>query len=128
MEKNLIERLEAVVTRLEANSIITGRGFPAGAESLASSETEALDPAILALDALVENSVMRFVSIGGKIGGSVGDLTKILQESFAVLRVLLIEAKRIKVKTKQLGENRGLRNNFVWFRCRNRRNQTFRSF
>lgn len=101
MEKNLIERLEAVVTRLEANSIITGRGFPAGAESIASSDTEVLDPAILAFDALVENSVRRFVSIGEKIGGSVRDVTKILEESFAVLRVLLITGKRIKVKKNQ---------------------------
>lgn len=90
MERSLVDRLEAAVARLESFSVgsqpaISARDLDVDPQS---------DPAILAFDELVENSVARVSVAAEKIGGKVSEATKILAEAFAAERDLLVKAKK----------------------------------
>ncbi|XP_072992033.1 cyclase-associated protein 1-like [Typha latifolia] len=91
MEKSLVERLEAAVARLEAVAL----GAPGSASSRdLCGESPAVDPAIAAFDELVVGSLGRLLIAAEKIGGKVLEVTKILEEAFAVEKELLIKAKK----------------------------------
>ncbi|KAG0470751.1 hypothetical protein HPP92_017451 [Vanilla planifolia] len=90
MEKALVERLEAAVTRLETLAI--------GPRSLVSSGDLSLDlpqdPAVKAFDELLENYLRRVLAAAEKIGGQVLEASKITEHAFSVERELLIKAKQ----------------------------------
>lgn len=96
MEKDLIGRLEAAVSRLEAISLSSGEGGSASPNGLPV-ETGPVDPAILAFDDFVKKSVGRLVVAGEKIGGKVVVVSKILEKAFATQKELLVKVKRTKV-------------------------------
>ncbi|CAL9065092.1 cyclase-associated protein 1-like [Musa acuminata AAA Group] len=89
MEKEIVARLEAAVARLEALAAAGSLAAPAGVPDAAL----AVDPAVVAFDELVERSLGRLSAAADKIGGKVQEATKILAESFAVLKELLVKAK-----------------------------------
>ncbi|XP_074588051.1 cyclase-associated protein 1-like [Curcuma longa] len=91
MEKELVDRLEAAVSRLEALAVPGSRALPPG---LVDEEPDAVDPAIAALDELVQNFLRRLSAAADKIGGKVQEATKILAEAFSVLKELLVKAKQ----------------------------------
>ncbi|PKA51365.1 hypothetical protein AXF42_Ash002730 [Apostasia shenzhenica] len=90
MEKGLVERLEAAVTRLETLAV--------GPQPLVSSrdllDGQLLDPSIDAFDGLVGNFLKKLVAAAEKIGGQVLEATKILEQAFAVEKELLVKAKQ----------------------------------
>ncbi|KAJ3672854.1 hypothetical protein LUZ60_006228 [Juncus effusus] len=94
MEKELVERLEAAVVRLEA--AIAGGSISAASRELdlAVDSPAVTDPAILAFDELVQGSLKRVVAAAEKIGGKVLESTKILEEAFLTEKELLIKAKQ----------------------------------
>ncbi|XP_042450823.1 cyclase-associated protein 1-like isoform X1 [Zingiber officinale] len=91
MEKELVGRLEAAVARLEALAVAGSRAAPPG---LVADEPDAVDPAIAALDELVQNYLGRLSAAADKIGSKVQETTKILAEAFSVLKELLVKAKQ----------------------------------
>lgn len=96
MEKDLIGRLEAAVSRLEAISLSSGGGGSGSPNELPVA-TGPVDPAILAFDDFVEKSVGKLVVAGEKIGGKVVVVSRILEKAFATLKELLVKVKRTKV-------------------------------
>ncbi|KAG0472293.1 hypothetical protein HPP92_016839 [Vanilla planifolia] len=101
MEKALVERLEAAVTRLETLAI--------GPQSLVSSGDLSLDlpqdPAVKAFDELLENYLRRVLAAAEKIGSQVLEASKITEHAFSVERELLIKAKQTqKPKLEDLAE------------------------
>lgn len=94
MEKEIVARLEAAVARLEALAAAGSLAAPAGVPDAAL----AVDPAVVAFDELVERSLGRLSAAADKIGGKVQEATKILAESFAVLKELLVKAKQCQVR------------------------------
>ncbi|XP_061372708.1 cyclase-associated protein 1 [Gastrolobium bilobum] len=95
MEEKLIERLESAVAKLEALST----GFHVGGGDVAE---EAVDPSIVAFGDLMEQYLTRVSTAAEKIGGQVLDVTKIVQEAFAVQKQLLIKVKQTQ-KPDQAG-------------------------
>ena len=93
MEEKLIQRLESAVARLE----VLSSGFRAGG-SPEIGDGAPLDPSILAFDDLLEKYLGRVSAAAEKIGGQVLEVTKILQEAFAVLRELLVKVKQTQVR------------------------------
>lgn len=93
MDEKLIKRLESAVARLEALSI--GQGASRGIEA----DAAATDPAILAFDDLITQSVGRVLSAAEKIGGQVLEVTKVIQEAFSTEKELLIKIKQTQVST-----------------------------
>ncbi|GAB2267304.1 F-actin-capping protein subunit alpha, variant 2 [Dionaea muscipula] len=87
MDEKLIQRLEKAVSRLEALS--TG-GVPREDDI----SNAASDPAIVAFDDLISNSLGRVSDSARKIGGEVSEATKILEDAFVALRELLIKVKQ----------------------------------
>ncbi|KAM0937939.1 putative cyclase-associated protein CAP/septum formation inhibitor MinC [Dioscorea sansibarensis] len=90
MEKDLVARLEAAVTRLEALAVAGPHSaiLPAGAP-----EPQSVDPAISAFNELIAKFFGRVSAAAEKIGGKVLEATRILEEAFAVEKDLLIKAK-----------------------------------
>lgn len=96
MDQQLIARLESAVARLEALAVA-----PSGDPSTPS----AADPAISAFSELEERALGRVSAAAEKIGGKVLEATKILEEAFAALKNLLIQAKkRAKPSITELAE------------------------
>jgi adenylyl cyclase-associated protein len=95
METALVERLEAAVARLEA--AIASGSVSASAREIDGDLPAATDPAILALDELMDGPVRRVVAAAEKIGGKVLESTKILEQAFGVQKELLIKAKQSQV-------------------------------
>nr|AFK47086.1 unknown [Lotus japonicus] len=98
MEEKLIGRLESAVARLEALSV----GFQGGGGGGDVADA-ATDPSIIAFDDLMGQYVARVSAAAEKIGGPVLEVTKVVQEAFAVQKQLLI-----KVKQSQKPNNAGL--------------------
>ncbi|CAN6482069.1 unnamed protein product [Victoria cruziana] len=92
MEK-LVERLEAAVSRLEA---FNAKLPSAAGASLDDESQGSADPAIIAYDEMIQNSLGRVLTAAQKIGGQVLDVTKILEQSFLVQKDLLNKAKQCK--------------------------------
>ncbi|KAG6484518.1 hypothetical protein ZIOFF_053036 [Zingiber officinale] len=90
MQKELVDRLEAAVSRLEALAVTGSRAVPPG---LVDEEPDTVDPAIAAFDELGQNFLRRLSAAADKIGGKVQEATKILAEAFSVLKELLVKAK-----------------------------------
>ncbi|KAF7810887.1 glucan endo-1,3-beta-D-glucosidase [Senna tora] len=95
MEAKLIERLESAVTRLESlSSGFHSGGLPRGGGDAAFSGIDAVaDPSIVAFDDLMTQYVGAVLRPAEKIGGLVLEVTKVLQEAFAVQKELLIMIK-----------------------------------
>uniref|UniRef100_A0A1D1YIX5 Adenylyl cyclase-associated protein n=1 Tax=Anthurium amnicola TaxID=1678845 RepID=A0A1D1YIX5_9ARAE len=94
MEKELVERLEAAVARLEA---LSAGSHPSAAAAPGVPTDEApADPAIKAFDELRERSLGKLSAAGERIGGQVLDATKVVVEAFSVQKDLLIKAKQSK--------------------------------
>ncbi|KAL6637009.1 hypothetical protein ACP70R_024581 [Stipagrostis hirtigluma subsp. patula] len=93
MEAALVERLEAAVARLEA-AVASGASLSAAPRDL-DVPAAAADPAIVAYDEFVAESVGRLTAAAEKIGGKVLDATKVLAEAFAVAKDLLVQAKQL---------------------------------
>ncbi|KAG1341899.1 cyclase-associated protein 1-like [Cocos nucifera] len=91
MEMELLGRLEAAVARLEA---LAAAGSRSAAASFDLADAAATDPAILAIDDLMSGSLARVSAAAGKIGGQVLEVTKIVEEAFAVQKDLLVKAKQ----------------------------------
>ncbi|BFG41536.1 hypothetical protein CerSpe_278100 [Prunus speciosa] len=91
MEEKLIQRLESAVARLESLSLSGG-----AASAAASGDDEPLDPSILAYEDLIRQYLGRVSAAAEKIGGLVLDVTKVLQQAFAVQKDLLIQVKQTK--------------------------------
>ncbi|KAG6533751.1 hypothetical protein ZIOFF_007626 [Zingiber officinale] len=90
MEKELLTRLESAVARLEVLSVAP----PAPkASSRGISHEAVLDPSISALDDLVSGFLGRVLEAAGKIGGEVLHATKVVEEAFSVLKLLIVESK-----------------------------------
>ncbi|XP_074587371.1 cyclase-associated protein 1-like [Curcuma longa] len=90
MEKELLTRLESAVARLEVLSVAP----PAPkASSRGISHDAALDPSIAALDDLVSGFLGRVLEAAGKIGGEVLYATKVVEEAFSVLKLLIIDSQ-----------------------------------
>ncbi|XP_072973555.1 cyclase-associated protein 1-like [Typha angustifolia] len=92
MEKELVERLEAAVARLE--KAVAAGSQPSIAARDVPGEALPVDPAISAFDELVERFIGRVSAAAGKIGGKVLEATEILEEAFAVEKDLLVKAKQ----------------------------------
>lgn len=92
MEEKLIQRLESAVARLESLSLSGG-----AASAAASGDDGPLDPSILAYEDLIRQYLGRVSAAAEKIGGPVLDVTKVLQQAFAVQKDLLIQVKQTKV-------------------------------
>ncbi|XP_061363574.1 cyclase-associated protein 1-like isoform X2 [Gastrolobium bilobum] len=91
MEEKLIHRLESAVSRLEALTTgIRSSGLPAGGSDAADA---VLDPSVVAFDDLIGQYVVRVSGAAEIIGGQVSEVTKVVQEAFAVQRELLIKLK-----------------------------------
>ncbi|KAK4477104.1 hypothetical protein RD792_016313 [Penstemon davidsonii] len=88
MNEDLIKRLESAVTRLEA---LSSGGLQQGGVA---DDAAAMDPSILAFDDLISQFVSRLTSAAEKIGGSVLDISKIIQEAFNVQKELLVKIKQ----------------------------------
>ncbi|KAF7840940.1 cyclase-associated protein 1-like [Senna tora] len=99
MDQKLIERLESAVSRLEALS--TGIRSRGGGDDAAADVV--VDPSIVAFGDLMDQCVGRFLTAAEKIGGQVLQVSKLVQESFAVQKELLS-----KVKQTQKPDNAGL--------------------
>lgn len=97
MDEKLIQRLESAVSRLEALST----GFhPAGAASTADAPGDAaLDPSVVAFSDLIEQYVVRLSGAAEVIGGQVLEVTKLVQEAFAIQKELLIKLKQTQVRS-----------------------------
>ncbi|CAL9021973.1 unnamed protein product [Prunus brigantina] len=91
MEEKLIQRLESAVGRLESLSLSGG-----AASAAASGDDGPLDPSILAYEDLIRQYLGRVSAAADKIGGLVLDVTKVLQQAFAVQKDLLIQVKQTK--------------------------------
>ncbi|XP_038990052.1 cyclase-associated protein 1-like isoform X1 [Phoenix dactylifera] len=91
MEKELVERLEAAVARLEVHA---AAGSRSSVPSIDLDGAAFLDPAISAFDDLMSGSLARVSAAAGKIGGKVLEATKIVEEAFAVQKDLLVKAKQ----------------------------------
>lgn len=89
-----MERLEAAVSRLEA---FNAKLPSAAGASLDDESQGSADPAIIAYDEMIQNSLGRVLTAAQKIGGQVLDVTKILEQSFLVQKDLLNKAKQCKV-------------------------------
>ncbi|WOL16985.1 hypothetical protein Cni_G25773 [Canna indica] len=87
MEKELLTRLEAAVTRLEVLSV--ARSSPPATPRGLRGAPSALDPSISAFDELVDNYLVRVSAAAAKIGGPVLDATMLVEEAFAVLKQLI---------------------------------------
>ncbi|XP_038990048.1 cyclase-associated protein 1 isoform X4 [Phoenix dactylifera] len=94
MEKELVERLEAAVARLEVHA---AAGSRSSVPSIDLDGAAFLDPAISAFDDLMSGSLARVSAAAGKIGGKVLEATKIVEEAFAVQKDLLVKAKQCEV-------------------------------
>lgn len=92
MEKELVERLEFAVSRLEA--------LTAGTQSsiISADISDGLsDPTVTAFSNLIDTYIGKLVSIAEKIGGQVLELSLIIQEAFLVQKDLLIKAKKCQI-------------------------------
>ncbi|KAK7351850.1 hypothetical protein VNO77_11586 [Canavalia gladiata] len=87
MEEKLIARLESAVARLEALS----SGFQGGGGDVADAP---VDPSIVAFGDLTDQYLARVSSASENIGGQVLEVTKIVQQAFAVQKQLLIQVKQ----------------------------------
>lgn len=94
MDEKLIQRLESAVTRLEALSLRQGASSELGGDATASA-----DPAILAFDDLISQSVGRVISAAQKIGGQVLEISKVIDEAFSAQKELLIKIKLTQVSS-----------------------------
>uniref|UniRef100_A0A7N0ZR78 Adenylyl cyclase-associated protein n=1 Tax=Kalanchoe fedtschenkoi TaxID=63787 RepID=A0A7N0ZR78_KALFE len=92
MDEKLIQRLEAAVGRLE--SLAVGGG--GGATGIGEDDVAASDPAILAYGDLSAQYLGRISGAAEKIGGKVLEVTKVLEEAFAVQKELLVKVKQSK--------------------------------
>ncbi|KAK9691082.1 hypothetical protein RND81_09G174800 [Saponaria officinalis] len=95
MEAELLSRLEKAVSKLEAISAAatsSSRDFDFSAAGDAAAA--ASDPAIAALDDLIESRVGRVLTAAEKIGGKVLEASVVLKEAFSALRDLLIRVKQ----------------------------------
>jgi len=81
MERALIGRLEAAVSRLEALSV---GAQPSIAPRGLSEDASARDPAILAFDDLVAGALGRVSAAAGKIGAEVAEVTRLVEKAFLV--------------------------------------------
>lgn len=89
MDEKLIQRLESAVARLEVLSLRQGASSELDGDATASA-----DPAILAFDDLISQSVGRVSSAAEKIGGQVLEITKAIEEAFSTQKELLIKIKQ----------------------------------
>lgn len=89
MDEKLIQRLESAVARLEVLSLRQGASSELDGDATASA-----DPAILAFDDLISQSVGRVSSAAEKIGGQVLEITKVIEEAFSTQKELLIKIKQ----------------------------------
>ncbi|XP_015892687.3 cyclase-associated protein 1 [Ziziphus jujuba] len=89
MEEKLIQRLESAVARLEALST----GFRPGG-SPETGDGAPVDPSIVAFDGMIEQYLGRVSAAAEKIGGQVLEVTKVVQQAFAVQKELLIKVKQ----------------------------------
>ncbi|KAG0472003.1 hypothetical protein HPP92_016549 [Vanilla planifolia] len=89
MEEELIERLEAAVSRLE--SLSAGSRPSVSTRELL--DGQPLDPAMNAFDELVENFLKKVVIAAENIGGHVLEATKVMEHAFLVEKELLMKAK-----------------------------------
>ncbi|XP_010530841.1 PREDICTED: cyclase-associated protein 1 [Tarenaya hassleriana] len=93
MEEDLIKRLEAAVTRLEAVSRSAGGAFLSGVGETAADGASS-DPEILAYEDLISQCVGRVLSAAENIGGQVLDASKIVAEAFNAQKELLVRVKQ----------------------------------
>lgn len=92
MEEKLIQRLESAVARLESLSSGVGRGV-----SLETGDGASSDPSIVAFDDMMGQYLGKVSAAAEKIGGKVLEVTKIVQQAFAVQKELLINVKQSQV-------------------------------
>ncbi|KAI5314225.1 hypothetical protein L3X38_043401 [Prunus dulcis] len=92
-QEKLIQRLESAVARLESLSLSLSGGE---ASAAASGDDGPLDLSILAYEDLIRQYLGRVSAAVEKIGGPVLDVTKVLQQAFAVQKDLLIQVKQTK--------------------------------
>ncbi|XP_028772621.1 cyclase-associated protein 1-like [Neltuma alba] len=92
MDQKLVERLESAVSRLEALS--TGFHLRGGDSAALSGADVAVDPSIIAFGDLMDQYIGRFSTAAGKIGGQVLQVSKLVQEAFAVQKELLMKVKQ----------------------------------
>ena len=92
MEEKLIQRLESAVARLEG---LSAGGLPGSGGDASCSGVD--DSSIVAFDEVIQQHVGRLSSAAENIGGQVLEVTKIVQQAFAVQRELLIKVKQFQV-------------------------------
>ncbi|XP_074334947.1 cyclase-associated protein 1-like [Apium graveolens] len=89
MEESLIQRLESAVTRLESLS----DGLRSGSSPAIGGDASS-DPSVTAFEDLINEHVGRIVRAAETIDGEVFDVTKVLEEGFAVQKDLIIQMKQ----------------------------------
>ncbi|KAL9238203.1 hypothetical protein vseg_012663 [Gypsophila vaccaria] len=94
MEAELLSRLERAVLKLEAISAAAPSSSSRDFDFSGGADTAASDPAIVALDDLIESRVGRVYAAAEKIGGKVLEATVVLKDAFSALRDLLIRVKQ----------------------------------
>ncbi|XP_076918588.1 cyclase-associated protein 1-like [Bidens hawaiensis] len=86
MAENLIQRLEAAVTRLES--------FSRGCSQPQTAGSGSSDPSIIAFDDLITEYVEKVSDAAEKIGGQIKDITSVLRHAFDAQKELLVKIKQ----------------------------------